>query len=891
MLAVGSGEDTIKPFISQITEGSIKIACVNSPESVTVSGDASGIDELSKVLTEKDIFNRKLKVDTAYHSHHMERIADAYLQSLHAIQSSDAKKDVEFYSSVTASRKVSDFDAAYWTQNLVSTVRFSDALSLLAKESSKGEMRGATNIFVEIGPHSALSGPIRQILGKNGDYKYSYVSPILRGQDALHSTLAAVGALHVAGYQVSMNSVLNVDGCDTKYETLGNLPSYPWDHTQKYWHESRLSKGHRFRKFPYHDLLGLFEVTSSLHEPRWRYHFNVKMLPWLKHHVVDGLIIFPGAGYITMAVEALNQLNQLRQTPGVVSKFVLRNVMFSKPIIIPDESIDGYVPDVEVQLVLSRSKSSMTSQWETFRVLSYSRETETWSEHATGLIAAEMTATGEDEVEGTREDDLTHSSSVEKWESFSEGCTNNLDPENFYSMLRATGNDFGPSFCALASINTDGPRGCARLVIPDVKSYMPKSFMQPHLIHPTTLDALNQLAALLFKKECSNAPIMPFVMGEITIAANIKKQAGDELFLAASMTPEGKGSASGSTWGYQKDEAGNIIPVFTASDWQLKVIGEEVIDTENIPFHRKNNYRFDWYTDVNFLTADQFSALADVSATAGAVPNSKMSVRDELELLDKAGAIYLRNALSSMEGKGDQIPAAHHKKLYAWMQQFSALDSTKQLLAQAEKLDEPTLLQESIQAGVEGEMLARMGTNLSGILTGKVDPLALMLEENLLDRNYAEGLTVPSYEHMVKYVDVLAFNKPHMDICEIGAGTGGATMPLLQALDRPEGPLFNRFCYTDISSGFFETAKTKFRKWESLIDFKTLDVCKDPIAQGYQEAQFDMIIASNVLHATPSMAETMTNVRKLLKPGGRLVLVELTRLTIPTNLMFGNLPG
>ena len=105
-----------------------------------------------------------------------------------------------------------------------------------------------------------------------------------------------------------------------------------------------------------------------------------------------------------------------------------------------------------------------------------------------------------------------------------------------------------------------------------------------------------------------------------------------------------------------------------------------------------------------------------------------------------------------------------------------------------------------------------------------------------------------------------------------GAGTGGATRYILGT----DPPAFNSYTFTDISTSFFEKALETFAPFEDRMEFRALDVRRSPEEQGYKPHSYDMIIASNVLHATPKLEETMANVRTLLKPGGQLVVVELT---------------
>ncbi|KAL7952857.1 putative PKS-NRPS protein [Trichoderma compactum] len=118
----------------------------------------------------------------------------------------------------------------------------------------------------------------------------------------------------------------------------------------------------------------------------------------------------------------------------------------------------------------------------------------------------------------------------------------------------------------------------------------------------------------------------------------------------------------------------------------------------------------------------------------------------------------------------------------------------------------------------------------------------------------------------------VAHRYPRMKILEIGAGTGGATKGILESL----GTTFESYTFTDISTGFFEAAEEAFAPWVDKMIFKPLNAENDVIEQGYQEKTYDFIIASNVLHATKTLSETMRNVRRLLKPGGQLLLLEVT---------------
>ena len=165
MLAVGLGESQISPLLSQTRNGIVSLACVNSSTSTTVSGDEPAIVDLQGRLDDLGVFNRKLKVDTAYHSHHMHKVAHDYIHALGDVDTNTIDDQVTFISSVTGRQKDKDFGLDYWVKNLVSKVRFSNALEeYCSLESASSHSKNAQHLSVELGPHGALAGPFQQTM-------------------------------------------------------------------------------------------------------------------------------------------------------------------------------------------------------------------------------------------------------------------------------------------------------------------------------------------------------------------------------------------------------------------------------------------------------------------------------------------------------------------------------------------------------------------------------------------------------------------------------------------------------------------------------------------------------------------------------------------------------
>jgi SAM-dependent methyltransferase len=202
-------------------------------------------------------------------------------------------------------------------------------------------------------------------------------------------------------------------------------------------------------------------------------------------------------------------------------------------------------------------------------------------------------------------------------------------------------------------------------------------------------------------------------------------------------------------------------------------------------------------------------------------------------------------------------------------------------------LPEAILQTKVTAANSVGEMVYRVGEHLAEIIRGDIDPLSIMLQDNLLNKYYQDDMVKRCYPALHRYVQLLQHKKPNMRVLEIGAGTGGATRHVLQALNNK----YQQYDFTDISSGFFLKAEEDFAMPGSSIEFKKLNIELDPVQQGFTQGSYDLIIAANVLHATKSMDHTMRNVRSLLKPGGTLLLMEITAIKLYTGLIFGCLPG
>ncbi|KAE9566523.1 Fumagillin dodecapentaenoate synthase [Colletotrichum fructicola] len=311
MLAVGVDVETVEKYIEP--ESKVQIACYNSPSSLTLSGAAAALKSLEERLKQDGHFAKLLLVDAAYHSDYMAPIGEVYEKMLKGSKNaSPSKPTAKMFSSVTGQVLTEAPDAAYWKSNMVSPVRFTTAAKELLQDPQAG-----VDFLIEIGPSNALSGPIAQIKktlsGAPADA--SYTSALKRGPDSIQSLYNVAGQLFLLGGTVDLRKVNRTHESRTP-SVIVDLPNYSWNHSQRYWHETQASRDWRFKKFINHDLLGSKMNGTAWQSPIFQKTLRLGDMPWLRDHMMGNQIIFPGAGYCAMAVEAMYQVSMVTKWDG-----------------------------------------------------------------------------------------------------------------------------------------------------------------------------------------------------------------------------------------------------------------------------------------------------------------------------------------------------------------------------------------------------------------------------------------------------------------------------------------------------------------------------------------------------------------------------------------------
>ncbi|KAL5354342.1 hypothetical protein ACLOAV_000431 [Pseudogymnoascus australis] len=859
MMAVGLGQNDAERYIGKLDTCGLTVACVNSPSSTTISGDASAISDLKSVLDADGVFARQLNVDTAYHSHYMKLVSPDYLDRLEGLEAGSVDPSIRYFSSVTGKEKLEGFGSSYWVDNLVSPVLFSAALQRLCQEVTHTPLN-----LIEIGPHKALSGPVRQTLAS------------LQADGFIESLMNTGSILFRSGSDLDIGAVASLGiSSPSPPAILRDLPTYHWNHTTTFWTESRLSREHRQRKHSHHDLLGSRVVTSPDSQPSWRILLNTESLPWLKDHVVDNFIVFPAAGYMTMAIQAMRQLDQDRRPDLKPKGYRMKNISFKKTLTLPKD-----YKSVETIMTFQCSDSNKFS---TFTVASMSDQGK-WQEHCDGSISA-VFEPDLDEVEQDREAEFGRKSQAARLKSAREACTKIISHEDLYSQMAATGNQYGPTFAINNEARISSFQSLNSLIIPDIAASMPGKFIETHVIHPTTLDAVIQACLPVFQQYSIRGAVMPTLIGDIFISTDIANQPGKQFEAVCDLSDTFAHSTKMGTAVFQSDETGMPRCVLTMDNVEIRVVGES--QTSSQKYRNDNIFKLEWGLDSSSVRAEILESVVIPlqSDEAG------ISQAEKVNLGSVACARYIDWAVRQMHDCGLAVKGDHRANWWRLLEEFFNSE-TGQALIQRSPKTKGELDQLTSKLGVEGEAIARIGPELVPLLTGQTDPLTHFLKDDLLFRVYHSDEGARPNRYMADYAKILTFQRRYLRILEIGAGTGGTTLQVLQACS-PSGEDFcSEYMYTDISSGFFEAVRTsRLKDWAHLLTFQTLDLEKDAAEQGFEENSYDLVIAANVVHATRSLEKSLSTIHKLLRPGGVLGLVELTRTTPYINMTFGSIPG
>ncbi|GGM14713.1 phthiocerol synthesis polyketide synthase type I PpsD [Streptomyces fumigatiscleroticus] len=333
MASVLLGVERVEADLTAARADGVSIGVVTSPQATVVSGDASQVDRLIGLWTERGETVRPVEVDVASHSAHM----DPILQRLHDVLAGVEPREPEiaFYSTVTGDPRGSGpLNARYWVDNQRRTVRFDRACAAALADGHR--------VFIECAPHPLAVRAVGDIARHASVRDVHVVGSLRRGTDDVETFLTNVASVHCCGQAVDWSSRYG-EG------ELAELPGMSW-------HRVHYRKDPPYRLVApglvgadQHSLLGghvADPADPGLH--LWQTPISPARVPWLIDHQVAGVPVMPGAGVCEMALGAAAAIF------GTVDLCV-RDLVLDTPLILDPEPLvtvraveDGEQAQVEV---------------------------------------------------------------------------------------------------------------------------------------------------------------------------------------------------------------------------------------------------------------------------------------------------------------------------------------------------------------------------------------------------------------------------------------------------------------------------------------------------------------------------------------------------------------
>jgi acyl transferase domain-containing protein/acyl carrier protein len=443
--AVELPEDEARRVVAGF-EDRLGLAAVNGPTSITLSGDSDALEIALRSLQQRNVFVRVLAGNCAFHSAHMEPLRGELEQTLADLRPKSPA--VPFYSTVTgAYTNGQPLDASYWGRNLRQTVLFGRAV--------EGLIESGHDVFLEIGPHPVLAGAINQCL-RQRQAQGTVLPSLRRGEDERVALLRSLGSMYTLGLPVDW-SWLYPQG------RLLPLPNYPWQRERCWFDVQGATSSHRTlrRAGSGHPLLDVHVQTAhpSRHEV-WETELERTAPAYLDDHRLQGAAVFPGTGYVELALAAAGAA----LGPGLR---VVTDVEFQRALLLPESGTK------RVQVVLTPHETGDA----TFHVFSRAQGADpgrdAWALHASGRVRP----------------DATESAVPVSPEEVRGRCTEQVAGADYYRGLRDSGLEYGPKFQGIERLWRCDGEALGQMRIPAGM----ESEVEAHQLHPAVLDACLQV--------------------------------------------------------------------------------------------------------------------------------------------------------------------------------------------------------------------------------------------------------------------------------------------------------------------------------------------------------------------------------------------------------------
>ncbi len=870
----------------------VNISTYNGTHQV-VSGPIAEIEEISRRLESQDVRVRRLNTSRAFHSALMEPALDALEAVLERL--SVEPPAVNFVSNLTGRLLGPDetLDGAYWKRHAREAVAFVDGVRTL---DGLG-----VDLVIEIGPRAVLSSMTLSAWPEAAQASAPAVLESLRPPaDGASGTsdggefTEAVAAAYRIGLPIRFSDLFAGEN-----RRRIALPGYPFQR-RRHWLEAPA----RRRGSAGHPLLGVRRESAG-GEITFETELFPSDPPWMSDHRVFGRVVAPGAVYGAMVASAARA-----EGSGSV---IVEDMQLHNALVFEEENEEEPAAAARtVQLAIDESGSASPRA---VRIFSKGNEG-VWNQHIEGRLTSASSAPGESE-------------SIDL--QMLKADLKPADVDEYYRHRASTGVNLGPFFRTLKRVWSGPGEALGEVALPE-------AFERHGLdVHPLVLDGCFQVfgTARKFADSEGAAAYLPFGWEQLWLAGRLPDRVYCHVRLSeASRDADADPDATPETLNGELriyDPDGTLIGRLSGYSIKRATRAALLSAVEGV---NDLLYEVEWREQPlppGIVSADFFPQPADVAAgtqlfadylrEAGVDPQGRNELLEDLEQWSRSRALVTLEDMGWRRKKGDIADPEQlaremdvlpeHSRLFRRMFEMLArsgvLEETdagfRVLLDPEDPLPEemPRDLDEwanrmrgTYSHGLtEVGLFERSGKALGEVLRGKEDALTLLFssgEPTAADLYLKAPVARAANGLLAEAVRALVAALPgdrRLRVIEVGAGTGSATASVLPEL--PDGRF--DYVYTDISAGFFAEAEARFGDAGGCIRYTPLDIEKDPVAQGFDRHGYDLIIASNVLHATRYLEETLTHCRELLAPSGQLVALEnLTGLGW-MDLTFGQLDG
>ena len=480
MLAVGLNETEVEALVAPYT-GRVTIAALNGPNAITLAGHTDALDEIAARLKVKGIFNRALQVEVAYHSFYMDSLQQPLVDALADLRPELPKLDI--YSTVTGAAVTGlAYDGPYWSRNIRQSVQFVRALDAAVTDGHQ--------LFLEVGAHPALTASIREFSALH-TADLTVVPTLVRGTDECRTLFKSLGSLYVAGCDLDWAAINGVPS------TMRSLPAYPWQR-ETHWEETESALEERVGG----PAAGLSGHRIDTHEPVWERPINNRYLPYIDDHVVQKLVMLPGAAFVDAA------LSLQRETGRAGFPIAVEDLHFRTPLVLDRDA------EATLRTVIDPGSSRVV-----FHGRPNARQS-SWTRHADARLSAKR---------------LSPPAPIDL-DDLRTRLGEARDVAGFYARLTTLGLEYGPAFRGITELRANGDEVLARLRPIEA----PARYDIQHVLHPAVLDAAFQSLMAAIDAD-SDTGFVPASIEQVAVFDEIPEQ----VWSCGQVTQRGRDAVTG----------------------------------------------------------------------------------------------------------------------------------------------------------------------------------------------------------------------------------------------------------------------------------------------------------------------------------------------------------